>query len=138
MYYLYLFSKIAKYIAFISFGISFFSDLPIFNFLCLLVLFDIILDFSVLKCSLLQIIGLFRVNHRLGDNIPSIDNYQNEVSYILPFHGKWMVVNGSYEKMYSHSWDIPTQRYAYDFLILDECGKSRGNCIQGTVYRKMW
>ncbi|HKM34531.1 MAG TPA: M23 family metallopeptidase [Lachnospiraceae bacterium] len=124
MYYLYLFSKIAKYIALISLLISFFSDLPIFKFLCILILFDIILDFTVLKCSILQVIGLFRVNHRFGENMPSIDNYENEVSYILPFQGRWMAVNGSYEKAYSHSWDIPTQRYAYDFLVLDESGKS--------------
>ena len=28
------------------------------------------------------------------------------------------------QKRLSHSWEIPTQRYAYDFVILDENGKS--------------
>ncbi len=124
MYYFYLFSKAAKYIPLISLVISFFSDLPIFKILCVLVLFDIILDAAVIRCSFMQIIGLFIINHKYGKNLPSIEDYTNEISYILPFVGKWMAINGSYEKKYSHSWDIPTQRYAYDFLILDDNGKS--------------
>jgi len=28
------------------------------------------------------------------------------------------------EKEYSHSWGVPTQRYAYDFLMMDESGKT--------------
>ncbi len=124
MYYLYLFSKVSKYIALVSLVITFFSDLMIFKLLCSLVFIDLALDFSVLKCSLMQIIGLFQVKHRFKGNMPSVDNYKNEVEYILPFNNKWIAVNGCYTKEYSHSWDIPTQRYAYDFVILDENGKS--------------
>jgi hypothetical protein len=124
LYYLYLFSKITKYIALVSLVITFFSDLLIFKLLCCFVFIDLALDFSVLKCSLLQIIGIFQVNHKFGDNRPSVDNYKSEVAYILPFNNKWVAVNGCFRKEYSHSWDIPTQRYAYDFIILDENGKS--------------
>lgn len=124
MYYVYLFSKITKYIALVSFVITFFSDLLIFKLLCCLVFINLSLDFPVLKCSLLQIIGIVQVKHKFGDNIPSVDNYKSEVEYILPFNDKWVAVNGCFRKEYSHSWDIPTQRYAYDFIMLDEHGKS--------------
>lgn len=45
-----------------------------------------------------------------------------EIEYTLPFDGEWTVVNGGVEKEYSHSWGVPTQRYAYDFLIMDDSG----------------
>lgn len=50
----------------------------------------------------------------------------SKVEYRLPFEGEWTVVNGGLEKEYSHSWGVPTQRYAYDFLIMDELGKTYG------------
>ena len=35
----------------------------------------------------------------------------------------------------SHSWEVPTQRYAYDFIILDEHGKScRGDEISPSAF----
>lgn len=48
----------------------------------------------------------------------------SKITYSLPFEGAWAVVNGSVIKEFSHSWGLPTQRYAYDFLILDEEGHS--------------
>lgn len=48
----------------------------------------------------------------------------SKVEYRLPFDGEWTVVNGGLEKEYSHSWGVPTQRYAYDFLIMDDAGIS--------------
>ncbi|MEE1218512.1 MAG: M23 family metallopeptidase [Ruminococcus sp.] len=48
----------------------------------------------------------------------------SKVEYRLPFDGEWTVVNGGIEKEYSHSWSVPTQRYAYDFMIMDENGKT--------------
>jgi murein DD-endopeptidase MepM/ murein hydrolase activator NlpD len=56
--------------------------------------------------------------------LPSKDNYTCKGKYILPFEGKWSVVNGGVDKELSHSWVIPSQRYAYDFLIIDNNGKS--------------
>lgn len=52
--------------------------------------------------------------------MPDIDSYNNDMEYSLPFEGEWAVVNGCYTKEFSHSWNIPTQRYAYDFLILND------------------
>lgn len=42
----------------------------------------------------------------------------------LPFVGKWKVFNGGIDRYNSHSWNIISQRYAYDF-IKSENGKKR-------------
>lgn len=55
------------------------------------------------------------------------NNQFTKVEYTLPFDDEWTVVNGGIEKKYSHSWGVPTQRYAYDFLIMDENGKTYDN-----------
>ena len=106
---------------------TFFSDLQIFNTLCffgLFVFLDIGLNFSVWKCSILQMIGMVIVESKFKDKKPSADNYNSKISYCLPFNGSWVIVNGCFRKEYSHSWDIPTQRYAYDFIKLDKNNKS--------------
>ncbi|MDO5714349.1 MAG: M23 family metallopeptidase [Tissierellia bacterium] len=56
--------------------------------------------------------------------IPDKDTFHPKVNYSLPFRGKWVVVNGGVTKEMSHSWGIHPQRYAYDFLKLDQEGKS--------------
>ena len=106
---------------------TFFSDWKIFEYLCFFGLFvclDIGLNFSIWRCSLLQVIGMFMIPSEFKDTIPSVDNYKSENSYCLPFKGEWVAVNGCFRQEYSHSWDIPTQRYAYDFIILDEHNQS--------------
>lgn len=40
--------------------------------------------------------------------------------YILPFKGIWYIEYGGLTKKTSHSWNIPAQRYAYDFEIRKE------------------
>lgn len=40
----------------------------------------------------------------------------------LPFSGTWKVFNGGVDKLNSHSWNIVSQRYAYDFVISGETG----------------
>jgi hypothetical protein len=39
--------------------------------------------------------------------------------YSLPFKGEWFVANSGNTKVTSHSWGLITQRYAYDFVVLD-------------------
>ena len=56
--------------------------------------------------------------------MPSKENYTCKANYILPFTGKWTVFNGGADKNLSHSWGIFPQRYAYDFIIMDDEGKS--------------
>ncbi|MBK6267414.1 M23 family metallopeptidase [Marivirga sp. S37H4] len=56
----------------------------------------------------------------------SIDwhTFTNTASFQLPFKGKWYVYNGGLTKKNSHSWSIYNQRYAYDFVMMDESNKS--------------
>jgi len=76
--------------------------------------------FQTLWLMLGVIVPYFRYIFKL----PSKENYVTKVNYILPFTGKWTVVNGGLTKKLSHSWLLPSQRYAYDFIILDDKGKS--------------
>ena len=79
---------------------------------------------SILKQSLKQLWGIIVLEYKYHDRLPNIETYQSINQYSLPFEGKWTVVNGGVTEKLSHSWEIPTQRYAYDFVILDENGKS--------------
>ncbi|MCS6947718.1 MAG: hypothetical protein NZM12_08900 [Steroidobacteraceae bacterium] len=42
----------------------------------------------------------------------------------LPFNGAWRVFNGGVDKQHSHSWSLVAQRYACDFVISSDDGKS--------------
>jgi len=102
------------------FGITFTH--PIFRLASLLgifVFFDI--NFWI---GMWQIAGNLFVKVAHGSKLPSDENYDCKVDYILPFEGKWTVFNGGVGKGISHSWDILPQRYAYDFIIMDDDGKS--------------
>lgn len=44
----------------------------------------------------------------------------NQTRYTLPVEGEWFVYNGGVSEKTSHSWDVLTQRYAYDFVQVDE------------------
>ena len=76
---------------------------------------------AVLIQSLKQMWEIILLEYRYHGNLPDIE-YCPAVQYSLPFEGEWVVINGGVTKETSHSWEIPTQRYAYDFLILDEKG----------------
>lgn len=102
-------------------------DNKLLSFLWLFWLFGFVSIFnnlSVFLQSLKQLWGMLTVPFRYGSHIPSSENYQCKVKYSLPFQGNWTAVNGGVDKAYSHSWGIQTQRYAYDFVILDEEGHS--------------
>ena len=73
--------------------------------------------------SICQMIGVAIADIR-NKPMPDKDNYIPAIKYSLPFHGTWTVVNGGVTKEFSHSWEINSQRYAYDFIILDDLGKS--------------
>ncbi len=104
-----------------------FFDNKLLNFLWLFWLFGfvgIFYNFSVFRQSLKQIGGMLTAPFRYGFHMPNAENYQCKVQYSLPFQGAWTAVNGGIDKKHSHSWSIQTQRYAYDFVILDEEGHS--------------
>ena len=94
---------------------------PILDLLRLLSLF-IFLD-VLFYIGMGQILGGLTAKIRYGSKLPSADNYDCKIDYILPFEGKWTTVNGGISKVFSHSWGIIAQRYAYDFIIMDDEGK---------------
>ena len=71
-----------------------------------------------------QVLGMIVPYFRCKFRLPSKENYIAKENYILPFTGKWTVVNGGLTKKLSHSWSLLPQRYAYDFIIIDDEGKS--------------
>lgn len=104
-----------------------FLENRLFDFLWLFWMFgfvEIFYSFPVFIQSFKQLWGMLIVPLRYGSNIPSVENYRCKVKYSLPFKDSWAVVNGGVDKNSSHSWDTPSQRYAYDFLVLDDSGKS--------------
>ncbi|WMJ85645.1 M23 family metallopeptidase [Anaerocolumna sp. MB42-C2] len=104
-----------------------FLDYRLFDFFWLFWLFGfvgIFYNFPVFLQSLKQLWGMLYVPLHYGSHFPNKSNYCCKVKYSLPFTGTWTVVNGGVDKKFSHSWNIPAQRYAYDFLILNENGKS--------------
>jgi hypothetical protein len=72
--------------------------------------------------GLLQLMGEWLTN--AGQSRISAEEYENKVEYHLPFQGIWKVVNGGVNPETSHSWNINSQRYAYDLLMTDETGRS--------------
>ncbi len=96
----------------------------------------------VLVKGLLQLGGQLVVLARYGNRLPNPERFEQSVSYDVPFADvsfdgsaddptapelssrTWTVVNGSPTREGSHSWGILTQRYAYDFVITDEDGRT--------------
>ena len=74
--------------------------------------------------AVLQLYGHLCIYFRYRFALPNKENFSSNISYSLPFQGTWMTVNGGTSRENSHSWDILTQRYAYDFLQVDERGES--------------
>ena len=63
-----------------------------------------------------QIVGQAIISSRR--TLPD-ERYVQKTRYTLPFRGEWLVYNGGITPADSHSWDVLTQRYAYDFVIAD-------------------
>ena len=79
---------------------------------------------SLLPASIAQIWGERRVRKRYGSGLPLPATYRQANRYILPLSGTWTVANGGPDPDTSHSWSIPGQRFAYDFVVTDERGKT--------------
>jgi hypothetical protein len=83
--------------------------------------------------SYFQLLGGFVAWIRHGFRLPSKENYKCKGDYILPFTGKWTVLGGGVDRKISHSWIPVNQRYAYDFIVIDDEGKrldGDGNLVQ--------
>jgi hypothetical protein len=72
----------------------------------------------------MQLVGQVYIYFRYWGNFPSVSSYNFKTIFILPFEGSWYIANGGINIEASHSWDIYTQRYAYDFIILNNEKKS--------------
>jgi len=94
-------------------------NLHLFTLFLLLIFFD-----PLFWQSIWQIGGIIYMRVVYLGRLPSKDNYTCEYDYILPFAGKWTTVNGGVDKKFSHSWNILSQRYAYDFFIMDDEGNT--------------
>ena len=73
--------------------------------------------------SLLQLAGILW-EKTFGRPVLEASQYQQKVNYILPVTGEWHVTNGGITKETSHSWDIPSQRFAYDLVKHGANGRS--------------
>lgn len=71
--------------------------------------------------QLRQILG--QVNLTISNSAPVPELYEQKKNYILPFRDEYFVIRGGIDKATSHSWQLFTQRYAYDFVIVDQEGK---------------
>ena len=74
-----------------------------------------------------QLVGQAKISKRIEGKEAQIQAYQNKTSYRLPFEGQWLIYNGGLSPATSHSWDVLTQRYAYDFVIADDKHKRHNN-----------
>lgn len=56
--------------------------------------------------------------------LPTPESVDQTVALRSPFDGEWTVVNGGVTRSTSHSWELLAQRYAYDFLVTDDRGRT--------------
>jgi hypothetical protein len=122
MYKIFNFISIIKWIGFVGiFGLITGNQVLYLFFLFFLLGFvEIFRNLPVFFQSLHQAfaIPLIYMKHRF--NLPSKENYICKTDFMLPFEGQWLTINGGTDRKASHSWILPTQRYAYDFLIMDK------------------
>lgn len=118
--------SILKYIGLLGIPVLYSSDAiwKVFALFWLFGILEIVLTLPVFIQTLNQLIAIPIIYIRYKFKLPDVCNYIPKVYYSLPFREKWTVINGSVYKDASHSWNILSQRYAYDFVILDKEGKS--------------
>jgi len=80
------------------------------------------LDITVWLDGKDRIISLLFLPHK--PDIPAPEKHETKLS--LPFKGKWLVFWGGDTKELNIHHDTPNQRFAFDFVGVDEHGKSRG------------
>ncbi|GAA0249342.1 hypothetical protein GCM10009000_076980 [Halobacterium noricense] len=78
----------------------------------------------ILAQSIGQLVGYVLVLSTYLGRPPAPERFDQRTDLTLPFSGTWMVVNGGVKKEDSHSWGIISQRYAYDFVITEDDGRT--------------
>jgi murein DD-endopeptidase MepM/ murein hydrolase activator NlpD len=67
-----------------------------------------------------QLLGQGITNSRIKRNPAHFADFQSKTQYRLPFNSEWLIYHGGHTPATSHSWNVLTQRYAYDFVMADE------------------
>jgi murein DD-endopeptidase MepM/ murein hydrolase activator NlpD len=98
--------------------------LKLFWLFFLLGFVEIFSNLSVFRQSVQQLLSYPLIWFSHCFCLPSKENYTARTEFILPFQGQWYVANGGVDKKNSHSWHVWPQRYAYDFVMVDESGKT--------------
>jgi hypothetical protein len=80
-----------------------------------------ILNIKIVLDDQNKIIGLWFLPHTA--DIPTPEKNKTKLS--LPFKGRWLVVWGGDTKELNQHHDAPCQKFAFDFLGIDENGKTR-------------
>lgn len=80
-----------------------------------------VLDIKVVLDGQDKIIGLWFLPH-LPD-VPKVEKHQTKLT--LPFKGKWLVFWGGDTEELNQHHDVPNQRYAFDFLGVNDEGMTR-------------
>lgn len=101
--------------------ITFLSKFILFFLLGFIEIFS---NFTAFSQSILQLISYPYMFIKYRSGLPTKKDNICKIKYSLPFEGCWFVANGGVDKNFSHSWAIWPQRYAYDFLIIDEESKT--------------
>jgi hypothetical protein len=68
-----------------------------------------------------KVIGLLFLPHKADIPVPE----RNETKLSLPFKGRWLVVWGGDTKELNQHHDVPNQKFAFDFLGVNEQGETR-------------
>jgi murein DD-endopeptidase MepM/ murein hydrolase activator NlpD len=79
------------------------------------------LDIKVVLDEQDKITGLWFLPPTAAIPVPE----RNQTALHLPFTGEWFVLWGGETKELNKHHDAPNQRYAFDFLITDDAGKTR-------------
>ncbi len=79
-----------------------------------------ILDIKMVLDGQNKIIGLWFLPHT--PDIPAVENHQTQLA--MPFKGKWLVFWGGDTKELNQHHDVPNQRFAFDFVIADDAGRT--------------
>ena len=85
---------------------------------------------STTKQAIKQILGMVKMAFKYNNELPNSKTGASRIEYRLPFEGAWTVFNGGIDEETSHSWDVWTQRYAYDFVITDAQGSTYSGEVQ--------
>ena len=65
-------------------------------------------------------IGQLYLRLRYTNELTRLGGPVTSQRYGLPLCGEWLVANGGVTRQTSHSWDLPNQRYAFDFVKAED------------------